>query len=582
MHVVKRRPDVGYLDGNLWVPKSSVNVEGIKTALTFTTFDRQNIRSFELWRETAHHLLLPREFWNPEELDFPVIDCRPRRFEHVDIRSNIQLDHLPVNGVLTPTGKTVQREALQSLLAARGGILQLACGKGKTIIFLEFVARVQVPTLIVIDNTQLLAQWQKEIEAHLQVPGGVGLIQGDVFDWKKAIVMTTYQTLALRADTFPEQARRWFGLVGWDEGHHLAAPTFCKGADLFLGRRILLTATPDRDDGMHVVYNHHVGPVLYKDLTQELRPRIYFKWTGLSLDKSNPISRALTEDKNGELHIGKLAGYLGQWKERLDLILSLVTEALNGGRKVLVLSNSIDELVNLKALWDKQALYTDLVPPTPKDVGEVVMPVELSPAELAKTERSIWALRGQLADPSLNGTKRQTLSTRLREVENLLASYECWKKIDTIHRKNQRAYVKKLVAAPSNAGLMIYQVSTTIRSRLLKEKDVVFAVSKYGREGLDSPDLDTIITCEPMSSRNALQQFMGRVLRKKAGKKSPVVVFLEDDIGPMIGMCQNLRRHLRDWPVEESGPYEYTNVDHPKSFSLKGKQWTQNVVVFGQ
>jgi superfamily II DNA or RNA helicase len=110
----------------------------------------------------------------------------------------------------------------------------------------------------------------------------------------------------------------------------------------------------------------------------------------------------------------------------------------------------------------------------------------------------------------------------------------------------------------------------------------VFAVSKYGREGLDSPDLDTIITCEPMSSHNSLQQFMGRVLRKKEGKHRPVIVFLEDDIGPMMGMCNTLRRHLREWAVDEGGPYHYENIGHPTSFRRKGQSWTKSSMEFGR
>lgn len=582
MQVVRRRPDVGYIDCSLWVPKSRVNVEGLKLALTFTVADRTTISKFELWRETAHHLILPREFWDLTTIDFPVVDCRATDFQHVDIRSRILLDHLPdENGGLQPTGKDLQRRALQALLDARGGILQLACGLGKTVIFLELIARLKVPTLIVIDNTQLLEQWKKEVANLLIVPGGTGLIQGPILDWKKPIVFTTYQTLAQKADLLPEEARKWFGLIGWDEGHHIGAPTFCRSADLFYGKRIALTATPDRDDGMQVVYHHHIGKVLFKHLKQDRKPRIYFRWTGLALDKTDPVSRALTEDKNGELHVGKVAGYFGQWPARLHLILDLVTDALGEGRKVLVLSNSIDELANLKGMWDgRQDLYTDIKFPDSQEVGSGLLPLELDDRTLQKLIRNLSAYRKQVTDVSLPMAKRQMLARRISEAQNSLDRHAVWRQLDLIHRKRQREHVKSLVDTPSTAGLMIHQVPTSIRANLMKEKEVVFAVSKYGREGLDSPDLDTIIAAEPMSSRNALQQFMGRVLRK--GGKSPVVVFLEDDIGPFIGMCQNLRRHLREWPEEDGGPLEYECIGHPTSFTKRGKQWTQNVVVFGR
>lgn len=582
MKLIRRDPEKGYMDTRLWVPKSRINVEGVKNALTFTTQERDSIKVFTLFKETRDHLLVPREFWSEDQWDFPVVDCRIHTFPFVDVQSRIKLDHLPDgNGVLRPTGKTVQTEALHALLGARGGVLQLACGKGKTVIFLEFVSRVKVPTLIVIDNTQLLEQWKKEIDRHLTVPGGVGLIQGKVFDWKKAVVLTTYQTLSERADTFPEEARRWFGLVGWDEGHHVGAPTFSKTADLFHGRRILLTATPDREDGQHVIYRFHIGQVLYKDLRQDLKPKIYFYWTGFSLDQENPLVRAATEDKNRDLHIGKLAGYLGQWKERLELILKLARDAKAEGRKVLVLSNSIDELGNLFAMWQGKALFTDVSVPTPAEVGETALPNLLEEKHLKKLFRDLAAFReahGKTKDVS----KRTQLSDRIKGIEIALQQHECGKKVQALLEKRQKEYVKELVAAPSDAGLMIHQVKTEIRANLLKTKDVVFAVSKYGREGLDSPDLDTVIICEPMSSRNTLQQVIGRIQRKKQGKKTPVAVFLEDDIGPMIGMCTTLRRHLRDWPHEESGPYEYECVGHPTSMRRKGQQWTRSEMTFGR
>lgn len=581
MKLIRRDPEKGYLDTLLWVPKSQVRVEGVKNALTFTTVERDNVKTFALWKETKDHLLLPREFWKVEDCDFQVIDCRVHTFPFVDIKSRVKLDHLPdEKGNLVPTGKTLQRDAMHALLGARGGILQLACGKGKTVICLDYIAQLKTPTLIVIDNTQLLEQWKKEIARHLDVPGGVGLIQADVFDWKHPVVLTTYHTLSNRADTLPEEVRRWFGLVCWDEGHHVGAPTFAKTADLFYGRRILLTATPVRDDGQHVIYNFHVGPVIYKDLRQDLKPSIYFYWTGLGLDKDDPLVTLATEDKNRELHIGKLAGFLGRWQQRLDLILDLVNKARAEDRKVLVLSQSIDELVNLFSLWQGRPLYTDLPDPTPADVGETVLPAELDEKKLKKLNRDLAAFHEALKTQN-SLKKRQHLLSRIQDLETAKQMDVCFKKIEALKERRLKDYVKEMVAQPCDAGLMIYQVDKDIRSTLIATKDVVFAVAKYGREGLDSPELDTIISCEPMSSRNALQQFMGRVQRKKEGKKRSVVVFLEDDIGPMIGMCTKLRRHLREWPVDESGPYDYENIGHPTSFRKKGSTWVQSSLEFG-
>ena len=124
------------------------------------------IRS-EMCIRDRHHLILPREFWGPQDYAFPVIDCRPQRYERVVINSRVKLDHRLEGGKLIPTGKTVQQEAMNALLKSRGGILQLSCGSGKTVVALDFAARRQFPTLIIVDTTELMRQWREEIEACL-------------------------------------------------------------------------------------------------------------------------------------------------------------------------------------------------------------------------------------------------------------------------------------------------------------------------------------------------------------------------------------------------------------------------------
>jgi superfamily II DNA or RNA helicase len=150
----------------------------------------------------------------------------------------------------------------------------------------------------------------------------------------------------------------------------------------------------------------------------------------------------------------------------------------------------------------------------------------------------------------------------MQSAQLMLQQHDVYKKCESLWNKKRDQYLKQLLAQPSTGSLMIYKVDADLRTRMLREKQVTFAIAKYGREGLDERSLDTIIVNEPLSSRNSLQQLMGRVLRKKEGKKEPVVVILEDDIGPFIGMCRKLRCHLSEWPHEEGGPFVYENRGH--------------------
>ena len=898
MKLIRRDPSTGYIDSLLWVPKSQVNVDGVKSALTFSVNDKRQMRFLQLFRETPHHLLVPREFWDPETLPFPVVDGRPRSFARTGVKSKITLDFK------TPS-ETTQRDAVQSMQDSRGGILQLACGKGKaqpvdtpvltplgwvpigslkegscvigsdgkakyvsgvfpqgklpvyrvtmedgtstlccaehlwftqtpsdrrrgsfgevrslrtihqtlrtkagaqhaiprtsaihfvpdqipfspwlmgvylgdgnsgvyngqkrlqfhkgnddlhqkiwkdlsffeteysfhkdkrtknkttnvlfgsgdpviwvaleeygliglsstekfipkvyfratiedrwdlldgllatdgsitptartfstssqrlkddvvelarslgvrvtveerqtyftylgkrkpgspswrlylshdrwgigrynnkqyiqsvepegeadcvcikvdsddhlyvtenyivthnTVCALELIAREKVPAIIVVDNTHLVGQWKESIEQFLEVPGGIGMIGDGQFDWKKEIVISTYQTLSQKVDDFPQEARNWFGLVIWDEAHHMAAPTWAKTADLFYGKRIGLTATPERADGTHVIYDFHIGKVLYKDLVQELKPSIFFYWTNLDVDLYDQKVRSKVCDINGELHTSMLYGYFGQWRERLDLILAEVRKAERQGRRVLVLSYSIAELINLFSLWNgSNALYTDLAYPTAQEVGETVAPQPLGP-KLKK----MLARKHQLLAALKDTTRKDSYSIKiqLKDVDYQLKANEVHEKCELEFGRRQREFLKEALKNNSgNAGIMIGDVKLEQRMKMLREKQIVFAIMKYGREGLDEQSLDTVFVCEPMSQKNGLQQLMGRVLRKKAGKKTPVVVFFEDNIGPMIGMCSNLRRHLRTWPHEEGGPFHYEHVNHPNKGTRK-------------
>jgi len=569
MKSIRKHPDKAYLGLDLWVPKAGLNVEGVKSALRFPyTVGQGEVRILELFKEAANHIQVPREFWQyGQHFNFEIIDLRPRSYKKVGFRSRIKLDHEMKGGKLVPTGKTYQQEAITALHGARGGVLELACGLGKTVIALQFIAEKNTPALILVDNTQLLDQWQKAVANTLSIPGGVGLIQGDSFDWKKGLVIGTYQTVAKRVaeGRWTDQMARWFGIVVGDEGHHINAPTFSYSSNCIYGYRLILSATPFRDDGLHVIAHFHMGNTIYRDLKQDLKPEITFHWTGFALDLNNAATIAGTHTIGGKLSISKLAVWFGRCRPRLDFILNRIRVRLAEGRKILVLSNSVDELVNLLAIWNGAPdLYSAVPYPTEQDVGETVPGEKLDGDELESIENRYKLLEEVLKSKHLGELKKQTTLNEMQDIELVLKMHEVGCKIEKLWNERQKDYREQLLAMPSDAGLMIRKVAVQDRMRMLKEKRVTFAIMKYGKEGLDEPTIDTVIACEPMSSRNTLQQVMGRALRKEDKKKTPVFEVMEDDIGPMIGMCKKMRGHLRHWSVDDGGPYDYTFLGYPE------------------
>lgn len=591
MLTIRREPHKGYIDTWLWVPRSYINVDGTKQSLThvFTGYGGEQ-KVLQLYQEAPYHLLVPRAFWEPGQLPFEVVDCRPTSYAFYDFKSKVQLDYrIQANSSgqheLLPTGDNVQHLSFAAMNQAMGGILQLACGKGKTPVALHHIAAAKVPALVMVDNNQLLEQWRDEVDKFIEVPGGVGLIAEGVKDWKKGLVLGTYISVANWSNTMPEEVRRWFGVVGWDEGHHLSAPVFSKTAPLFYGQRYCYTATPERADGYHIIADLHVGRVLHKDLTQPLRARFIFYWTGLELDLTDPQCDVM--DKNQEIHSSKVFKYFGRWRQRLWRIIQDCIDAVQLGRRVLVVGNSIDEVCNLMAIWTRGAhtpLITDLPYPLPQDVGESLNPLPLPTDDGRKLVLNIdekWKKIEKAVAAQWHPNKISELQGQHASMCADLARYEVHKKLEREFNRRRQQFINDLAAERSTAGFMTYGVPPKQRQAFVRTRAVVFAIMKYGKEGLDAPHLDTVLVSTPFSQKAGLQQLMGRITgRPLPGKKKCIVVFYRDNIGVMHGMCDKLERHLRQWPVDEGGPFDSEHINNPQR--LRWQKTSSLKDAFGQ
>ncbi len=576
MKFVRRDPRCGYVDTWLHVPKTFINVDATKSALTFIQRDkrRDEDRAIFLYREAEHHLLLPRAFWDIGSLPFDVVDCRPDSYEHFEFKSSIQLDHrvkdMGGKKVLMPTGDDVQRRSIAALQAAQGGTLQLSCGKGKTPCALEKIAQDKVPALIILDNRNLLRQWEEDIAEFLEVPGGVGFIADGKFDWQKGVVLATYQSLVSKDDKISEEIARWFGNIVWDEGHHVSAETFSRTCTMFYGKRYTLTATPEREDGRHVISQFHIGPVLYKDLRQMMKAQFVFKWTGISLDTTDPKVMREVIDTTGEIHNSKVTSYMAGHRPNLQGLVQDAIDAVTAGRKILLLTDTVAEAVNLLAIWTRgwnTPLYTDIPAPTAEELGLEVEPAFPSVKELEKLKKKIASFWAALS------SSRKVVGTALEtEANKAMAEYTQYlagKKVLAEHARRERRFLADLLKEPSGAGIMTFGVEAELQQAFLRDKQIIFGITKYGKEALDCPALDTILVSSLFSSRPGLQQLMGRPTRPSPGKKTPTVIFYVHNIGQDIGMAKKLQKHLRDWPVDESGPFEYDLLHYPGVTSCK-------------
>lgn len=341
MKVKLMSPDRGYRKDWLWLPLSRVgNLQGLQNSLTYYT--EGGGPPLKAWSIVGDHLVVPREY-------IPFERWKDMPFEIVD---NTQTNFPVLEGVQTKSylQGPVQHTSLSSMLEKGSGLLSLACGKGKTVIALHAWAKTKVPGLVVVHTIDLEEQWRERITEHTNITDAeIGRIRGDKMDWEKPIVVGSIQTLAARVenDQLPEEMRNHFGVVLYDEVHHLGAPYFNETAAIGKGIRWGLSATPSRRDGLDMLYQYHLGPILYQNHEQDIIPDTWFVRTSSAFAAEDyPKVR----DRSGELHIPKIITWLSENERRNDLICSWLNDLLNDGRKPLVLSPRVE---HLQALYER-------------------------------------------------------------------------------------------------------------------------------------------------------------------------------------------------------------------------------------
>ena len=170
-------------------------------------------------------------------------------------------------------------------LAAEGfwhggsGVVVLPCGAGKTIVGAAAMAHAKATTLILVTNTVAARQWREELLRRTD------LNEDDIGEYSGAkkeirpVTIATYQVMTTKKggvyahlDLF--DAIDW-GLIIYDEVHLLPAPIFRFTADIQSRRRLGLTATLVREDGMEGEVFSLIGPKRFDVPWKEIEAQGY-------------------------------------------------------------------------------------------------------------------------------------------------------------------------------------------------------------------------------------------------------------------------------------------------------------------
>ena len=228
-----------------------------------------------------------------------------------------------------------QKRALEEMIRKQSGVLAAPCGSGKTCMGLALAAYWGEPTLILVHTLDLLHQMDENVQRWLGVTPGI--LGGGKWTPEPTVTVATVQTLMRRKKELPKLAKS-FGTLLLDEAHHVPAATFTKLIQKFPAKyRYGLSATPEREDGLHPFLFAVMGPlrsqVTPDELEREgrlLRPRLYWVLTNFH------VSFEGTEDSYVDL-ITEIAAS----PERNRLILETAATSISEGRCLLVLSERV-------------------------------------------------------------------------------------------------------------------------------------------------------------------------------------------------------------------------------------------------
>lgn len=212
-------------------------------------------------RDKRHHFL------RTQPMNFSVVKNALLRQQTAFTIAFDERPALPFQTALSLEARPYQEEALTGWLAAgSAGVVILPTGAGKTIVAAMAIHETGLWTLAVVPTLDLLRQWRAALAPALSLKeDDIGMFGGGEKEIKP-ITIITYDSAAI----YPRELRR-FGLLIFDECHHLPAPTYRQIAEsAFTPLRLGLSATPERSDMAHIDLGGLIGPEVYRRAPGEL------------------------------------------------------------------------------------------------------------------------------------------------------------------------------------------------------------------------------------------------------------------------------------------------------------------------
>jgi len=238
-------------------------------------------------------------------------------------------------------------------LAAEGfwhggsGVVVLPCGAGKTIVGAAAMAHAKATTLILVTNTIAARQWREELLKRTTLnEDEIGEYSGAKKEIRP-VTIATYQVMTKKKDGVYAHLDLFdthdWGLIIYDEVHLLPAPIFRFTADIQSRRRLGLTATLVREDGMEGEVFSLIGPKRFDVPWKEIESQGYIApaqcvEVRVNLSETERLSYATAEPE-------ERYRFCATTRTKRNVVESLV--AHHAGEQILVIGQYIDQLDEL-------------------------------------------------------------------------------------------------------------------------------------------------------------------------------------------------------------------------------------------
>lgn len=292
----------------------------LKEKLTFNVKDfNDNVVVIRAYEESKEGLWIPRCL-----VSAPVEDANWERVE------------IAFTGELRPH----QKRYVEEFLKAGSGIIAAGMGSGKTVMALYLAHKLGLKTLVVVPTETLFLQWIQRVKEFCGFYPTT--IRGNHCDTSAPIVIGMLKTLALGTKIDRESLYKTFGFVVYDEVHRVGAPLYNIVSGMFWDKhRLGLSGTVSRRDGLHNLFIWNIGNVisLGPQALQTPKPLVYI----IKYIDYDYIGRDLYT-YSGKFNLPKFLNRLAKAERRNKLILTYIVKAYKKGKKILVLSDRLDQL----------------------------------------------------------------------------------------------------------------------------------------------------------------------------------------------------------------------------------------------